>query len=99
MNPDRLYSVIITPHDSEKSALMTEAANQYAFKVAVDATKKEIRNAVETIFQVVVQDIQVLNVKGKVKRTARNRIRRKKNWKKAYVRLEPGHEIDYARLS
>ncbi len=98
MNSDRMYSVIIAPHVSEKSTLMTEDSNQYAFKVAVDATKPEIKQAVETIFNVVVDDLQVLNVKGKTKRSFRGKVRRKKNWKKAYVRLEAGHEIDFAEI-
>lgn len=98
MNPDRMYSVILAPHVSEKSTLMSEGANQYAFKVAVDATKPEIKQAVETIFNVIVEDLQVLNVKGKTKRSFRGKVRRKKNWKKAYVRLEAGHEIDFAEI-
>ena len=98
MNQDRMYSVILAPHVSEKSTMMSEDANQYAFKVAVDATKPEIKQAVESIFNVVVEDLQVLNVKGKTKRSARGKIRRRKNWKKAYVRLEAGHEIDFAEI-
>ncbi len=98
MNQDRMYSVILAPHVSEKSTLMSEDANQYAFKVAVDATKPEIKQAVESIFNVVVEDLQVLNVKGKTKRSVRGKIRRRKNWKKAYVRLEVGHEIDFAEI-
>tara|TARA_B100001057_G_scaffold239046_1_gene239297 strand:+ start:339 stop:638 length:300 start_codon:yes stop_codon:yes gene_type:complete len=98
MNPERVYQVIIGPHVSEKSAMMTEDNNQYAFKVAIDASKVEIKEAVETIFKVVVSDLQVLNVKGKTKRSARGRPRRKSDWKKAYVRLEAGHEIDFADI-
>ena len=98
MNPERVYQVIIGPHVSEKSAMMTEDNNQYAFKVAIDASKVEIKEAVETIFKVAVSDLQVLNVKGKTKRSARGRPRRKSDWKKAYVRLEDGHEIDFADI-
>lgn len=98
MNQDRMYSVILAPHVSEKSTLMSEGANQYAFKVAVDATKPEIKQAVESIFNVIVEDLQVLNVKGKTKRSNRGKVRRRKNWKKAYVRLEAGHEIDFAEI-
>ena len=96
MNPERMYQVILGPHVSEKSAMMTEVNNQYVFKVAIDASKPEIKEAVEAVFKVVVSDLQVLNVKGKTKRSARGRIRRKSDWKKAYVRLETGHEIDFA---
>jgi|SRR6056300_1227019 len=98
MNQERMYSVILGPHVSEKSTLMTEDSNQYAFKVAIDATKPEIKEAVESIFKVAVSDLQVLNVKGKTKRSARGRMRRTSDWKKAYVRLEAGHEIDFADI-
>jgi len=98
MNQDRMYSVILEPHVSEKSTLMSEGNNQYAFKVAIDATKPEIKQAVESIFNVIVEDLQVLNVKGKTKRSARGKVRRRKNWKKAYVRLEAGREIDFAEI-
>ena len=98
MNPERMYTVILGPHVSEKSTLMSEDNNQYTFKVASDATKPEIKQAVESLFNVVVADLQVLNVKGKTKRAVRGRIRRKSDWKKAYVRLEAGHEIDFADI-
>ena len=98
MNPERIYQVILGPHVSEKSAMMTEENNQYVFKVAIDASKPDIKEAVEAVFKVVVSDLQVLNVKGKTKRSARGRIRRKSDWKKAYVRLEAGHEIDFADI-
>lgn len=99
MNHERIYTVILGPHVSEKSTLMGEANNQYAFKVASDASKPEIKKAVETIFNVVVSDLQVLNVKGKTKRTNRGQIRKRSDWKKAYVRLEAGHEIDFADIA
>lgn len=98
MNLERIYTVILGPHVSEKTTLLGEANNQYAFKVAVDATKSEIKQAVEKIFNVVVDDLQVLNVKGKTKRTSRGKLRRRSNWKKAYVRLQTGHEIDFADI-
>jgi large subunit ribosomal protein L23 len=96
MNTERLYTVILGPHVSEKTTLMGEDHNQYAFKVAIDATKAEIKVAVETLFKVSVADLQVLNVKGKTKRNARGKIRRRSNWKKAYVKIEAGQEIDFA---
>jgi len=98
MNVERLYSVILAPHVSEKSAMMGENNNQYAFKVARDASKPEIKEAVEKIFNVVVEELQVLNVKGKTKRSGRGKIRRRSDWKKAYVRLADGQEIDFAEL-
>ncbi|GFZ77886.1 50S ribosomal protein L23 [Pseudohongiella nitratireducens] len=99
MNQQRLYSVIVGPHVSEKAALMAEANNQVAFRVALDATKQEIREAVETLFKVSVEEVQVLNVKGKTKRTARGKLRKKSNWKKAYVKVAEGQEIDFAELA
>ena len=65
MNSERMYKVLVAPHVSEKSALIGELANQYTFKVAKDATKSEIKNAVEQLFNVSVVELQVLNVKGK----------------------------------
>ncbi len=99
MNKARLYSVIVGPHVSEKTAMMADGNNQIAFKVAVDATKKEISQAVETLFDVKVEGLQVVNVKGKTKRTMRGKIRKKSNWKKAYVKLAQGQEIDFAELT
>ena len=98
MNNERLYSIIIGPHVSEKTTLLGEFNNQYTFKVATTATKPEIRQAVEKLFNVVVAELQVLNVKGKTKRTAKGKIRSRSNWKKAYVRLEAGHAIDFAAI-
>lgn len=94
MNPERVYTVLVEPHISEKVAILGDKANQYAFKVTRDATKKEIREAVETIFKVDVKKVTTANVKGKVKQNARG-ITRKKNWKKAYVTVATGQEIDY----
>jgi len=99
VNQARLYSIILGPHISEKATIMAEANNQVAFKVANDATKTEIKEAVEKIFNVSVVAMQVLNVKGKTKRTARGTIRKKSNWKKAYVQLQQGQEIDFAELN
>lgn len=98
MNLERMYSVILGPHVSEKTTILGEEANQYTFKVAIDATKPEIKKAVESIFNVVVNDLQVLKVKGKTKRNSRGKIRRRSDWKKAYVRLEAGHDIDFADI-
>lgn len=94
MNQERMYTVLREPHISEKVSILGDAVNQYAFKVAVDATKAEIREAVETLFKVDVRKVTTANVKGKVKRTARGETR-KKNWKKAYITVAQGQEIDY----
>ena len=96
MNRERMYQVLLAPHVSEKTTIASDEQNQYAFKVARDATKAEIKSAVETIFDVVVTDLQVLNVKGKVKGASRGRPRKRPDWRKAYVRLQEGDEIDLA---
>lgn len=94
MNPERLYTVLLEPHFSEKVSLLGDASNQYGFKVARDATKAEIKEAVEKLFKVTVEDVSTLNVKGKLRRTMRGASRRK-DWKKAYVRVADGQEIDF----
>ena len=94
MNPERIYTVLVEPHISEKVSILGDKANQYAFKVSRDATKAEIREALETIFNVEVLKVTTANVKGKIKRNVRG-ITRKKNWKKAYVTVAQGQEIDY----
>lgn len=95
MNPERIYTVLQGPHISEKAALRADAANQVVFKVAIDATKLEIKKAVEKIFKVKVDSVQVLKTKGKVKRNRYGTAKRS-DTKKAYVRLAEGHEIDFA---
>ena len=97
MNDERLYQIIRAPHMSEKAAYGADGRNQHVFSVAPDATKPEIRKAVERIFDVKVQRVQVLNVKGKNKRFGTIQGRRN-GWRKAIVRLKPGHDIDYAGL-
>jgi large subunit ribosomal protein L23 len=94
MNQERVYTVLIEPHFSEKVAIQGEANNQYGFKVARDASKAEIKEAVETLFGVSVDKVTTLNVKGKSKRSTRG-VSRKKNWKKAYVRVADGQELDF----
>ena len=91
---ERRYQVILGPHISEKASLLGDDENKYVFKVSVDATKKEVKDAVEDLFEVNVKEVSMLNVKGKTKRTAKG-YRRKKNWKKAYVSVEQGQEIDF----
>jgi large subunit ribosomal protein L23 len=86
--------VLLEPHFSEKVSLLGDASNQYGFKVAPDATKAEIKEAVETLFNVTVNGVSTINMKGKVRRTARGTSRRK-DWKKAYVRVADGQEIDF----
>jgi large subunit ribosomal protein L23 len=95
MNQERVFQVLVGPHVSEKAAIVADANNQYVFKVAVDATKAEIRKSVEQLFKVKVDNVNTLKVKGKVKRN-KHGFSTKPTWKKAYVRLEQGQDIDFA---
>jgi len=95
MNQERLMQVILAPVVSEKSTLVADKYEQVVFKVATDATKPEVKAAVELLFNVKVDSVQILNVKGKVKRFGRF-IGRRSDWKKAYVCLTPGQEIDFS---
>lgn len=95
MNQERIFQVLVGPHISEKAAIVADASNQYVFKVAVDATKAEIKKSVEQLFKVKVSDVNTLKVKGKTKRN-RYGSSTKPTWKKAYVRLAQGQDIDFA---
>ena len=90
---DRLSGVVIAPHVSEKAARIAAEGNQYVFRVRRDATKPEIRAAVEFLFEVKVDAVHVVNQPGKEKRFGRSRGRRQ-DWKKAYVRLVEGQQIE-----
>lgn len=99
-NNERLLQVILAPVVSEKSTFIGEKNNQYTFHVVSDATKPEIKAAVELLFskqdaKIEVESVQVANVKGKHKRFGRF-MGRRNNWKKAYVRLKAGQEIQFA---
>lgn len=93
MNQERLMRILLAPHISEKSTMVYEAHNQVVFKVAKDASKPEIKSAVELMFDVKVKSVQVANMKAKPKRFGTIQGRRS-GWKKAYVGLESGYEID-----
>ena len=95
MNQERVFQVLVGPHVSEKAAIVADANNQYVFKVAVDATKAEVKKSVEQLFKVKVSNVNTLKVKGKVKRNKYG-YSTKPTWKKAYVRLEQGQDIDFA---
>ena len=94
MNPERLQQIILSPVISEKSTSAADLSNQVVFEVLSDATKNEIREAVEKQFSVAVEGVQVMNVRGKVKRFGKTPGKRR-NWKKAYVRLAEGQDIDF----
>jgi len=93
MNQERIFTVLVAPHVSEKSALNAENNNQYVFKVAIDAKKPEIKKAVESVFDVKVLKVQTSVAKGKIKRFGQ-KIGRRKDWKKAYVTLAEGSTIE-----
>jgi large subunit ribosomal protein L23 len=98
-NTERLMKVLLAPVVSEKSTFIGEKNNQYAFRVASSATKPEIKAAVELMFstkdrKIDVLSVQVANVKGKEKRFGRF-MGRRSNWKKAYVSLKSGQEINF----
>ena len=97
MNQERVFQVLVGPHVSEKAAIVADENNQFVFKVAVDATKTEIKKSVEQLFKVKVENVRTLKVKGKVKRN-RYGYSTKPTWKKAYVRLEQGQDIDFATV-
>lgn len=91
----KLASVLLAPIISEKSTLAADQGNRFVFKVNPASNKYEIRKAVELMFDVEVESVQVLNVKGKVKRFGRT-MGKRSDWKKAYVKLKEGHDIDFA---
>jgi len=95
MSKERLLKILLAPLISEKSVNAADTGNQFAFKVATDATKPEIKAAVEMLFEVNVEKVQVLNVKGKSKRFGQ-RMGKRPDWKKAYVRLAAGQDINFA---
>lgn len=96
---ERLLTVLLAPVVSEKSTFIGEKNNQYVFRVAPDATKPEVKAAVEMVFstkdkKLEVLSVQIASVRGKQKRVGRF-LGRRSSWKKAYVRLAPGQDIDY----
>ena len=95
MNEERLMRILIAPHISEKSTRVADVANQVVFRVVSDARKPEIKRAVEKMFKVEVDSVSVLNVKGKRKGMMGRNAGKRPNWKKAYVRLKAGHDIDF----
>ena len=94
MNQERIFKTLLGPQISEKAAVVAEAGNQVVFKVAKEATKREVKAAVEQLFKVKVLDVRTVLVKGKTRRT-RHGMGKRSDWKKAYVRLAEGQEIDF----
>ncbi|GAB3514763.1 50S ribosomal protein L23 [Pseudoxanthomonas daejeonensis] len=90
---EKVFSVLLAPRVSEKTARLQEVSNQYVFEVSSDATKADVKAAVEQLFDVKVESVNVVNVKGKSK-SFRFRSGRRGDWRKAYVRLADGQSID-----
>ena len=88
-----VYEVIRAPRVSEKTARLQEVSNQYVFEVATTATKADVKAAIEKLFAVTVEAVNVVNVKGKGK-SFKNRAGRRGDWRKAYVKLADGQSID-----
>lgn len=97
MNEQRLYKILLGPHVSEKTATAAEMQGRHAFKVANDATKLEVRKAVEKLFKVEVKSVQIVNVKGKSKRFGSS-MGKRSDWRKAIVRLAEGQDIDFMSI-
>ncbi|ORU90179.1 MAG: 50S ribosomal protein L23 [Cycloclasticus sp. symbiont of Poecilosclerida sp. M] len=95
MNQEFLLQLITAPVVTEKSSAAADTSNQYVFKVNKTANKTEIKAAVEKLFEVNVESVKTLNVKGKMKRFG-SRLGQRSNTKKAYVRIRAGQEIDFA---
>jgi large subunit ribosomal protein L23 len=94
LHDERLITILVGPHVSEKASIVAEKNNQICFKVRRDSTKKEIAQAVEMMFEVKVDNVQVTNVRGKSKRFGQT-MGKRADWKKAYVTLAEGHDIDF----
>lgn len=98
MNAERLLQVVLAPVVTEKATMVAETNQQIVFRVAADATKPEIKAAVEHLFNVEVESVQVLNQNGKAKRFGRFQGRRR-NERKAYVSLKAGQELDFTEVN
>lgn len=95
MKQERIFEIILSPHMSEKAAIDTEKNGVYVFEVLHCATKPEVKEAVQQLFKVSVDEVRIVNVKGKPKRFGQIQ-GRSKGWKKAYVTLATGQQIDFA---
>ncbi len=97
MKTKRLYTIILGPHTTEKSVRASDRNQQVVFKVAKDATKVELTQAVQTLFSVKVVSVRIVNVKGK-KKQFKQVVGQRSDWKKAYIRLAEGHDINLANF-
>ena len=94
MNQEKLMTVLLSPHVTNKAYYLADKLSYTVFKVSKDATKKQIKIAVENLFDVKVQKVKTVNIKGKLRRSS-NITGKTKDWKKAYVRLKKGHDITF----
>jgi large subunit ribosomal protein L23 len=94
-NAERLATVLLAPIISEKGTMIGDKHNQIIFRIVADATKPEVKAAVETMLKVQVKSVQIVNVGGKTKRFGRY-VGKRRGWKKAYVCLQPGQEVNFA---
>jgi large subunit ribosomal protein L23 len=94
MSLTNLYTTVLSPIISEKSNRIGEQSNQYVFEVAVASNKKEVKNAIEKLFDVKVESVQIMNVKGKTK-SFKGMAGKRSDWKKAYVKVQQGQLIDF----
>ena len=94
MNEERLHQVLVEPRISEKATRIAESHKQFVFRVLRDATKPEIKAAVEKMFKVEVKAVRTLNVRGRVK-SFRRAVGHRPGWKKAFVTLKEGHDINF----
>ena len=98
MNEERLMTVLLAPHISEKTAVSADKKNQHVFRVLRSAKKCEIKQAVEKLFEVKVAAVNTINMRGK-RKTFNRRLGKRSNWKKAVVTLEFGNDIDFGGFS
>ncbi|WP_422667408.1 50S ribosomal protein L23 [Buchnera aphidicola] len=94
ISEERLFKILISPHVSEKSSISTEKFNTIILKVSNDATKYEIKYAIQKLFEIKVHNVNTVQIKGKNKRQS-NRIIHRSNWKKAYIKVKKGQNLDF----
>lgn len=94
MNQERMYQILLSPHVSEKAAILADEQNQHVFKVLATASKAEVKEAVEAMFSVKVDKVRLTNIKGKTKRFG-GRLGKRNDLRKAYVKLMPDNDIDF----
>ena len=92
---DKSLQSVLSPHVTEKATMVADKLNQVIFKVRKDATKMQVKEAIEAMFKVDVKAVNLLNVKGKTKRASRNSMGKRADWKKAYVSIQTGQEINF----